>query len=378
MCCFAVAQKVGAIIVYDKSQDEANRFFHRNESNDSRQDKLAQDEDVFVSMLHRRARLLNRPFQAKVLAVLQERQAPEGTRGGYFEADSEGATMDASHVQFVATESSPHYRSKFALQLDPPPLVGDVGVVPLSTTHYGGSMTSAPSDRGTSASCADPNALGRGDHDLFLPVVMSASSPDALTYAELDSLPEPCTPEPGGAGLEPLPIARTQWLAGAQRYPPLIARTQSTHFRLDDLVVPDPTSSMARTYSHTSVTCGEREPHTWSNSATYVELLCNFRTGVSPVLANSAPIKTKQRMGEKLAEYAADGFSWPLTACILDPVRVSLVCKGPSQMLEVIAWFTEHQSATGLRVCRVKNKFSFTREEVLLSRSLARSLGCAA
>ena len=41
-------------------------------------------------------------------------------------------------------------------------------------------------------------------------------------------------------------------------------------------------------------------------------------------------------MREKLAEYKADGAEWPLTACILDPIRSSLVCSGPSQMLEVI------------------------------------------
>ena len=40
-------------------------------------------------------------------------------------------------------------------------------------------------------------------------------------------------------------------------------------------------------------------------------------------------------MMEKLAEYAADGLEWPLTACILDPVRASVVCSGPAEMLEV-------------------------------------------
>ena len=40
-------------------------------------------------------------------------------------------------------------------------------------------------------------------------------------------------------------------------------------------------------------------------------------------------------MREKLAEYAAEGATWPLTANILDPVRSSVVCNGPAQMLEV-------------------------------------------
>ena len=40
-------------------------------------------------------------------------------------------------------------------------------------------------------------------------------------------------------------------------------------------------------------------------------------------------------MQEKVAEYAGEGAEWPRTACILDPVRASVVCSGPAQMLEV-------------------------------------------
>ena len=52
------------------------------------------------------------------------------------------------------------------------------------------------------------------------------------------------------------------------------------------------------------------------------------------------------RMREKLAEYSADGAMWPLTACILDPVRASVVCSGPAQILEV-------------RVCRAYHSLQF-------------------
>ena len=41
-------------------------------------------------------------------------------------------------------------------------------------------------------------------------------------------------------------------------------------------------------------------------------------------------------MREKLSEYAAEGAAWPLTASILDPVRLSVICNGPRQILEVI------------------------------------------
>ncbi len=42
-------------------------------------------------------------------------------------------------------------------------------------------------------------------------------------------------------------------------------------------------------------------------------------------------------MREKLSEYAAEGAAWPLTASILDPVRLSVICDGPQQILEVVS-----------------------------------------
>ena len=78
-----------------------------------------------------------------------------------------------------------------------------------------------------------------------------------------------------------------------------------------------------------------------------------------------APIKTAARMREKLAEYAAEGAAWPRAACILDPVRGSIVCAGPARMLEVLAWFEERQAKTGLQLVRVKNKFGFRVEELV-------------
>ena len=39
-----------------------------------------------------------------------------------------------------------------------------------------------------------------------------------------------------------------------------------------------------------------------------------------PAQVHLGPIKTVERMREKLAEYAAEGADWPLAASILDPV----------------------------------------------------------
>jgi hypothetical protein len=59
------------------------------------------------------------------------------------------------------------------------------------------------------------------------------------------------------------------------------------------------------------------------------------------------------------------GAIWPLSANILDPVRLSLVADGPAHMLEVVKWFAGQASeATGLPVVRMKNKFGLPREEV--------------
>ncbi len=47
-------------------------------------------------------------------------------------------------------------------------------------------------------------------------------------------------------------------------------------------------------------------------------------------------------MREKLVEYAAEAAgargAWPLCANILDPVRTSVVCDGPAEMLEAVIY----------------------------------------
>ncbi len=102
------------------------------------------------------------------------------------------------------------------------------------------------------------------------------------------------------------------------------------------------------------------------------EVTCRFDNGssVATVEVVPAPVKTVSRMQDKLLEYAAEGSQWPLSACILDPVRASVVCSGPSQMLEALSWFVETGSGLTdtcqqrLVVCRVKNKFAMAAEEL--------------
>ncbi len=98
------------------------------------------------------------------------------------------------------------------------------------------------------------------------------------------------------------------------------------------------------------------------------EILCLFEGGVeAQVTVHPAPPKGVQRMREKLAKYAEPHPKaiWPLSANILDPVRVSLVCRGPAQILEVMSWFSGEAAAKyGLRMCRMKNRFAFPEDEV--------------
>ena len=66
--------------------------------------------------------------------------------------------------------------------------------------------------------------------------------------------------------------------------------------------------------------------------------MCHFAEGPDFVAVHNGPVKGLARMREKLLEYAREGDAWadwPLTANILDPIRTTIVCNGPSQILQV-------------------------------------------
>ncbi|EKX41334.1 hypothetical protein GUITHDRAFT_112545 [Guillardia theta CCMP2712] len=104
-------------------------------------------------------------------------------------------------------------------------------------------------------------------------------------------------------------------------------------------------------------------PFSISSSATLrgsrVILNCDFEEGAGEVQIHLARPKTCSRMAEKLREYAPPNRKsrWPLTANILDPVRLSVVCHGTSQIVQVARWFMEQEGRFGVRVRRVKNRF---------------------
>ena len=68
-------------------------------------------------------------------------------------------------------------------------------------------------------------------------------------------------------------------------------------------------------------------------------MLCCFEGGMTgSVEVHAAAPKQVQRMREKLHKYVAPHPKavWPLSANILDPIRASVVCSGPSEMIQVL------------------------------------------
>jgi len=72
------------------------------------------------------------------------------------------------------------------------------------------------------------------------------------------------------------------------------------------------------------------------------ELICMFSDGPGTVEVHLGPIKSISRMREKMAGYAPPrpGGVWPLSANILDPVRLALVVRGPGRLLEIAQWLS--------------------------------------
>jgi hypothetical protein len=143
-----------------------------------------------------------------------------------------------------------------------------------------------------------------------------------------------------------------------------------------EIQVSDPTYSspeflQARatsSWSASSFLGGRTNSTVSSCTLTVPEIMCQFRGGVSPVWVSPAQAKTVARMTEKTKEYLADGAPWPMAACILDPVRASVVCQGAAQILEVAEWFLMSHQATGQQpfpVCRIKNKFALSSNELV-------------
>lgn len=82
------------------------------------------------------------------------------------------------------------------------------------------------------------------------------------------------------------------------------------------------------------------------------------------VQVHSAPIKTRARMRDKVKciqeerEENEEEYVLPLTGYILDPIRASVVCEGPSSILKHVEWFVRSWAEFDLPTVRIKNKFA--------------------
>jgi hypothetical protein len=284
--------------------------------------KVGPDEEVFIAQLHRRARLLNGDFRDSVWAVVAAHEAPTGPGGRGPEERWWGPASVA--------------RSR-------------------SLARQGRTQSSGLADSWCDGDGSAPAAPENGE-----PVGAAASNMDGWGAASVAD-GQPCLPGDGVAallgivgggggrassGLAPRPSAPS--LAEPTGPPPLF-RSVSAGGRL----------LRATTLSHSMKFTRESSAATGLTRSTAThgvgEVVCAFEGGdgggPSAVGVWAAPAKTAARMREKLAEYAAEGAAWPLCANILDPVRASVVCSGPGQMLEVARWFLTNPS---LPICKVR------------------------
>ncbi len=130
---------------------------------------------------------------------------------------------------------------------------------------------------------------------------------------------------------------------------------------------------LGRTWSQAS-SFSDRSSVTSSGTLSVPEVRCRFHSRDGPVWVIPAGEKAIGRMREKVAEYRAEGAAWPRAGSILDPVRATVVCEGPAEMLEVAGWFLSGDGGGyPFPVCRVKNKFAHDGDELVSARVRASS-----
>ena len=109
--------------------------------------------------------------------------------------------------------------------------------------------------------------------------------------------------------------------------------TMQQYFQLTPLLDP---AYLFRTNSST-LSNVDRSTEISSNENLRLEVItCRLHERLMTLELHAAPVKTVSRMRQKLVEYSSENYSWPLAANILDPIRCSIVCDSPREMLEVV------------------------------------------
>ncbi len=378
-----------AVKVDDEARKEAGI-----ERSSAEWDEAPADEEVFIAQLHRRARLLNSDFQASVLDVIRRRQATVAAEidlDRFFEEDE--TSIDGTQV---GSGGQGGWVLGKVGSVDPScsPLLTATVIFPEASNApllSSGDSGSGPKlkelsehSRGIeSPSHADRDATSRPSRSAQISLPFTAVAPHPSGSSNLreayrrSSSPSRMTrqssirPDLGLLGDAGQKHGATDHSRQRSESPSRQALSNRLQRDLSGSLM-----SSVRSKSHGSEPMRSRGSQSMSVAAlAAVEVQCVFAGGVaSDVSVCPAPTKTAARMREKLAEYEAEGAIWPLTAQILDPVRASVVCHGPAEMLEAAQWFVENgqpaaldgsKRQSRLRVCRVKNKFALAKEELV-------------
>ncbi len=303
------------MVVYAQAEREAQLEQRRSEERGKRYHghrAEALNEEVYLAQLHKRAILLNEEFQDAVKeVVLQHAVAAESVHADGVESGWQ--------VQGPMETASTAY-------------VPDVDGLPV--TKASASIVMAKSA---------PAALNSASR-------APSGSSDVTHWGNAASLQSPSWTFDNR--LQPTPSASSAtsslmpWKRLSRVRSDLASRTQSSGFPI------------------------HRCPSVISSEGFHgTHIVCKFKDRSAVVEVLTAPVKTVARMREKVLEYSAEastskgsspGSGYPHTAQIVDPVRSSIVCDGPAQILEVFRWFSQ-----GVSICRVKNRFSFDKGELL-------------
>lgn len=302
--------QIRAVVVYDEAQLES-----AVEQANLEDGSALLGEEVFLAQLHRRAALLNSQFQSAVLEVIAGHMISEEDAG-------DGTLLRTPSETYLQlwVESKPLAQPRLISATSASPAASGARLELHSELNFYHEINR------TSRHTASFNK------QQMPPALFSSSSPMLVSTTPLQAFAGPKL-SPQGIAIKRVHSSGTSFVAtGSSQYTPINSKGRC------------------------------------------VRLACRLQEGVSYIEVYSAPVKTIGRMREKILEYAQDfksnGSGWPLCANIIDPIRASVVCDGPSQILEVFGWFSgsgqsDSMDKAGMPVCRVKNKFAFAEEDLV-------------
>ncbi len=284
------------------------------------------DETVFLNQLHSRASILNADFQRAVLdrlclkLVKQISTSDDTDWSNMNQADAESFFRDSDlyDTEYILAESPLDEGFRFQRTMSGSK---DSQLFRRSRSDLNDSVETYDSEH-------DAKLGGRK-----LNPVLDLKNP---TYSFTRSLSADSSPSAQlGFPLPVLPAGRNESLASTRQMKSVPMTTISKISVLDFFKKLKLKAGFTLPkMKNADLTDSQEAQSTDSRSV----MMCSFSQGPDLVAYHTAPTKEISRMREKLLEYSQKNnlrAGWPLTANILDPVRVSIVCNAPSHILEV-------------------------------------------